>query len=35
MPYRIVTTGRGSVREDLRLDEILVNPELAKGDFGR
>ena len=35
MPYRVVTTGRGSVREDLRFDEILVNPELAKGDFGK
>jgi hypothetical protein len=35
MPYRIVTTGRGTVREDLRFDEILVNPELSKGDFRR
>jgi hypothetical protein len=35
MPYRIVTTGRGMVREDLRFDEILVNPELSKGDFRR
>jgi hypothetical protein len=33
MPYRIVTNGRGAVREDLRFDEILVNPELGKGDF--
>jgi hypothetical protein len=33
LPYHIVTTGRGSVREDLTLNEILVNPELAKGDF--
>jgi hypothetical protein len=33
MPYRILTNGHGSVREDLRFDEILVNPELAKGDF--
>jgi hypothetical protein len=35
MPYRIVTNGRGSVREDLRFDEILVNPELSKADFAR
>jgi hypothetical protein len=28
-----VTTGRGGVREDLKLDEILVNPALSKGDF--
>ena len=33
LPYHIVTTGRGGVREDLKLDEILVNPELSKGDF--
>jgi hypothetical protein len=33
MSYRIVTNGRGAVREDLRFDEILVNPELGKGDF--
>lgn len=33
MPYRIVTNGRGGVREDLRFDEILVNPELSKSDF--
>jgi hypothetical protein len=33
MPYRVVTSGRGVVREDLRFDEVLVNPELGKGDF--
>ena len=33
LPYHIVTQGRGAVREDLRLDEIQVNPELSKGDF--
>jgi hypothetical protein len=33
LPYHIVTEGRGAVREDLRLDEIQVNPELSKGDF--
>ena len=33
LPYHLVTTGRGGVREDLKLDEILVNPELSKADF--
>jgi len=33
LPYHVVTTGRGGVREDLRLDEILVNPQLSKEDF--
>lgn len=33
VPYHIVTTGRGVVREDLRFDEIVVNPELGKADF--
>ena len=30
-----VLSRSGSVREDLRFDEILVNPELGKSDFGR
>lgn len=33
LPYHIVTTGRGGVREDLKLDEIVVNPRLSKEDF--
>jgi hypothetical protein len=33
LPYHIVTEGRSPVREDPRLDEIQVNPELSKGDF--
>jgi hypothetical protein len=33
LPYHIVTAGRGGVREDLKLDEILVNPQLSKEDF--
>ncbi|HEX6975524.1 MAG TPA: hypothetical protein VF147_14060 [Vicinamibacterales bacterium] len=33
MPYHIVTEGRGAIREDLRFDEIRVNPEIGRGDF--
>ncbi len=33
LPYHIVTEGRGTIREDLRLDEIQVNPELGRRDF--
>ncbi len=33
MPYHMVTEGRGTIREDLRLDEIQVNPELGRRDF--
>lgn len=33
MPYHIVTEGRGAIREDLRLDEIKINPEIGRGDF--
>ena len=33
LPYHIVTEGRGAIREDLRLDEIKVNPEIGRADF--
>jgi hypothetical protein len=33
LPYHIVTQGRGGIREDLRLDEIQVNPEIGRADF--
>jgi hypothetical protein len=33
LPYHIVTEGRGAIREDLRLDEIKINPEIGRGDF--
>lgn len=33
LPYHIVTEGRGAIREDLRLYEIKVNPEIGRADF--
>lgn len=33
MPYHINTTAGSRVLDDLRFDEIQVNPELGKGDF--
>jgi hypothetical protein len=35
MPYRITTTGGARVIDDLIFDEILINPEIGKGDFKR
>ena len=33
MPYHISMTAGGKILDDLRFDEILVNPEIGKGDF--
>lgn len=33
MPFRVTMTERGQVIDELLLDQILVNPELGKGDF--
>ena len=35
LPYRITTTSRGQVIDDLLLDQIDVNPGLTKADFRR
>jgi len=35
LPYRITTTNRGKIIDDLLLDHIAVNPELTKADFER
>jgi len=35
LPYRITTTLGGRVIDVLMLDEILINPEIGKGDFKR
>jgi hypothetical protein len=35
MPYRVTMTERGQVVDELLFDEILINPELGKGDFKR
>ena len=35
LPHRITTTASGRVIDALIFDEILVNPELGKGDFKR
>lgn len=35
LPYRITTTSRGHVIDDLILDQIDVNPALTKADFTR
>ena len=33
LPYRITTTSRGKIIDDLLLDRIAVNPNLTKADF--
>ena len=33
LPYRITTTSRGKIIDDLLLDHITVNPKLTKDDF--
>jgi hypothetical protein len=35
LPYRITTTSRGKIIDDLLLDHIAVNPKLTKADFER
>jgi len=35
LPYRITTTSRGKIIDDLLLDHIAVNPGLTKADFER
>jgi hypothetical protein len=33
LPFRITMSERGQVVDELLLDEIMINPELGKGDF--
>lgn len=33
MPYRVAMTERGQVVDELMFEQILINPELGKGDF--
>jgi hypothetical protein len=35
IPFHVVTTAGGRVVDDLRFDQVLVNPEIGKGDFKR
>jgi len=35
MPYRVTMSERGQIVDELLFDEILINPELGKGDFKR
>lgn len=35
LPFRITTTAGGRVIDALILEQILVNPEIGKGDFKR
>ena len=35
LPYRITTTNRGKIVDDLLLERIEVNPKLTKADFNR
>jgi hypothetical protein len=35
MPYRVTMTEGGAILDELLFDEILINPELGKGDFKR
>jgi len=35
VPFRVTTTAGGRVIDDLVFDQVLVNPEIGKGDFRR
>jgi hypothetical protein len=35
VPFHVTTTAGGRTIDDLRFEEVLVNPEIGKGDFKR
>ena len=35
IPFHVTTSAGGRAIDDLRFDQVLVNPEIGKGDFGR
>ena len=35
IPFHITTTAGGRVIDELILEQVLVNPEIGKGDFKR
>jgi hypothetical protein len=35
IPFHITTTAGGRVIDELLFDQVLVNPEIGKGDFKR
>jgi len=35
IPFHVTTTAGGRTIDDLRFDQVLVNPEIGKGDFKR